>query len=208
MLKRIAYRILNIPLVWIIFQHFVGANRWKKTMYPSVFRSRGALLDFGSSMGNTTQDFLDFDYTGIDTDPSMIDAATKRWAGYENVRFVCADILTKPFPDASFDHVLFACTGHHLTDEEMKKIIPALLATLRPGGELHFFDVIKQPGKDGFTTRLIMNNDQGKHMRLREEYDALFAPYTVSEKKLFPSPDGNIVKLQDMLYFRVAKPVS
>ena len=204
-MRKLAYWILNIPFVWIIFQHFVGANQWKSQMYPSVFLSQGKLLDFGCSMGNNTGDFLDFEYTGVDMDCAMIDAAKKRWAAHSNVHFECGDITTMPEKAGQFDHVLFACTGHHLTDEEMPRILDALMQSLKPGGEIHFFDPLKQPEKDGFTTRLIMNNDQGKNMRTREEYDRMFAPYPVVEKKLFPSPNYRPVKLQDMLYFRVRK---
>jgi SAM-dependent methyltransferase len=174
-------------------------------MYPSVFATRGALLDFGCSMGNNTGDFLDFDYTGLDLDASKIEAARSRWAGRANVRFECGDILVMPERKARFDHVLFASVGHHLSDEQMPLVIEALLGTLRPGGELHFFDPLNQPGKDRFTTRLIMRNDQGKFMRTVQQYDAMFAPYPVVERRIFPSPDGKPVKLQDMLYLRLRK---
>lgn len=205
MLKRIAYWVLNLPPVWLAFQYAVGANPWKSAMYPSVFRSKGRLLDFGCSMGNNTADFLDFDYTGVDLDATMIEAARKRFAGHANVRFECGDILRMPEKAGQFDHVLFASAGHHLTDEQIPPILDALLGMLKPGGELHFFDPLIQPGKDRFTTRLIARNDQGKFMRTREQYEAMFAPYPVVEKKVFPSPDGKLVKLQDMLYLRLRK---
>ena len=73
-MKRLALWFLNIPPVWITFQYFVGANQWKSRMYPSVFRSKGKLLDFGCSMGNNTGDFLDFNYWGLDLDSAMIEA--------------------------------------------------------------------------------------------------------------------------------------
>lgn len=206
MVRALAYRVLNLPPVWLAFQYFVGANQWKSAMYPSVFGSRGSLLDFGCSMGNNTGDFLDFDYTGVDLDCTMIEAAKKRWAAHPNVRFECGDILAMPEKDGRFDHVLFASAGHHLSDAQMPPIIAALFDKLRPGGELHFFDPLIQPGRDRFTTRLIARNDQGKFMRTREQLEAFFAPYSLAERRVFPSPDGKLVKLQDMLYLRVRKP--
>lgn len=204
MLRKIAYAVLNIPPVWNTFQYFVGANQWKSEMYPSVFASRGKLLDFGCSMGNTTGDFLDFDYTGVDLDAEMIEAAKARWKAYPNVRFECGDILAMPEKEGQFDHVLFAAAGHHLADAQMPPIVEALLRMLKPGGELHFFDPLIQP-KDRFTTRLIARNDQGRFMRTAEQYDAMFAPYPVVERRIFPSPDGRLVKLQDMLYLRLRR---
>lgn len=204
MVRRLKTWVINIPWVWNTFQNLVGADQWKSRIYPSVLRTKGKLLDFGCSMGNTTASFLDFDYWGVDLDPDAIAAAKKRWHGHENVRFECVDILKGEYKKDFFDHVLFAGTGHHIEDADMPKIIDALLATLRPGGELHFIDVLRQPGKDRFITRLVMNNDQGKNMRTKEQYREMFAPYNVVEEKMFESPD-RLIKLQDMLYFRIAK---
>ncbi len=204
MFKRLAYWVLNLPPVWITFQYFVGANQWKSAMYPSVFHSKGKLLDFGCSMGNNTGDFLDFEYLGVDMDSAMIEAAKKRWASHKNVRFECGDITTMKNIEGQFDHVLFACTGHHLTDEQIPSIMGSLLSALRPDGEIHFFDPLRQPGKDSWITRKIIENDQGKFMRTKEEYERMFTPYKVTEKKVFESPN-NFIKLQDMLYMRIKK---
>lgn len=204
MLKKIATKIINIPFVWNAGQNIVGANPWKNRLYPSVFRSKGTLLDFGCSMGNNTEVFLDFAYHGVDLDPEAIKAAEVRWKGQPNVRFEQRNILTEGYKKDYFDHILFACAGHHIPDEEMVPILDALLVNLKPGGELHFFDVLRQPGKDQFITRLIMNNDQGKHMRTKEGYEEIFRPYHIAEQKLFPSPD-RAIKLQDMLYIRLIK---
>src|SRR3990167_3037759 len=204
MLKRSAKWFINVPMIWNTFQNVVGANQWKNSIYPSVFKSRGKLLDFGCSMGNNTEAFLHFEYYGVDVDSVAIEAAKKKWEGAPNISFESLDILKQHYKNNYFDHVLFACTGHHLTDEEIPKILNALLLTLRTGGQLHFFDVIKQPGKDRFLTRLIMNNDQGKHMRTEKQYDTMFAPYSVVEKRIFPSPD-HIIKLQDMLYIKLTR---
>jgi SAM-dependent methyltransferase len=204
MLKKFIKKIINIPLVWNMGQNIVGANPWKNRLYPSVFHSRGTLLDFGCSMGNNTEAFLDFDYYGVDLDADAIFAATERWKGQSHVQFECRHILEGEYKSNFFDHVLFACAGHHISDEDMQPIIDALLTTLKSGGELHFFDVLRQPGKDQFTTRLIMNNDQGKHMRTKEQYEEIFRPYHVVEQQLFPSPD-RLIKLQDMFYVRLVK---
>lgn len=204
MFKKIVTKIINIPFVWNTGQNIVGANPWKNRLYPSVFHTRGSLLDFGCSMGNNTEAFLDFEYHGVDLDPEAIKAAKERWKGRQNVRFTQLDILTDGYKKEYFDNVLFACAGHHISDEKMQPILDALLLNLKSGGELHFFDVIRQPGRDRFITRLIMNNDQGKHMRTKEHYEQIFQPYRVVEQKLFASPD-RLIKLQDMLYIRLVK---
>lgn len=204
--KKALLRIANIPFVWDTLQDIVGANAWKNSLYPSVFKSKGTLLDFGCSSGNNTEAFLDFEYYGIDLDETAISGAQEKWKGYPHIHFYSLDILKAEFKEDFFDHILFACTGHHLTDEQIKKILPILISALKPTGVLHFFDVVRQPGKDRFITRLVMNNDQGKYMRTIEEYEKIFSPYEAQfrEVKLFPSPD-RFIKLQDMLYVELTK---
>jgi len=205
-LNQFVKKVVNVPFVWNALQNVVGANPWKNAIYPSVFDSKGTLLDFGCSIGNGTGSFLDFQYCGVDVDAQAIAAARIRWRNHPNIRFECVDILRQPFGRDSFDHVLFACTAHHLADEYIAPTLDALLACLKPGGRLHFFDVIRQPGKDRFITRLIMHNDQGKHMRTKVDYESIFGAYRdcVAEQRLFRSPD-RWIKLQDMLYVQLVR---
>jgi SAM-dependent methyltransferase len=203
-LRALATRLVNIPFVWNAAQNIVGANPWKAQVYPSVFGDKGSLLDFGCSIGNSTGWFLDFEYLGVDIDASSIAAARHRWRDHPNVRFESRDVVRQPI-EQTFDHVLFACTAHHLQDTELEPTIDALMRCLKPAGKLHFFDVIRQPGRDAFTTRLIMNHDQGKHMRTREEYERLFrdGKHRVIQHRVFTSPD-RWIKLQDMVYYELS----
>ncbi|HEY4511335.1 MAG TPA: class I SAM-dependent methyltransferase [Candidatus Paceibacterota bacterium] len=197
-------KILNIPFVWNIFQTFVGANAWKLGLYPSVFHTKGKLLDFGCSMGNSTAAFADFDYLGIDVDCEAIAAAARNWSTYPNIRFVCADILEQPFPETDFDHVLVACAGHHLSDEAWRSILAVLFSKLKKGGMLHFFDPLSQPEKDNVITKLFIRNDQGRFIRTLEENKRFFKEYPIMELNVIPSPD-RFIKLEDMLYVRLQK---
>lgn len=196
-------KIVNTPVIWNTLEAIVGANRWKLRLYPSVFAKSGRLLDFGCSMGNITPGFLSFEYVGVDIDCRLIEAARRRFKKYPNISFECVDILNATFRPAPFEYVLCATTGHHLTDQELEPIIMKLLALLKPGGELHFFDIVRRPGQDPLTTRLLTRVDQGKHIRTEGEYRRLFDPrrYRIAERKLFESPRG-IVKQQAMLYFK------
>jgi hypothetical protein len=103
---------------------------------------------------------------------------------------------------ADFDQIIFGTTGHHLTDQELRLIIETLLSYLKPGGSLHFFDIFRQPNKDGLTTRLLTKNDQGKFVRTLDQYENFFSTgnYTIAGKRIFESPKDRLVRLQDMLY--------
>lgn len=205
--NKLVNKVANIPAVWNIAQNIVGANQWKAWMYPSVFKQKGGtILDFGCSSGNTTAMFLDFDYVGVDLDPQTIKAAQGKFKQYPNVKFFNLDIIKEGFKKDFFDHVLFAGTAHHLTDDELRKIIDILIDNLKPGGQLHFFDPISKPGEDSWTTRLIIRSDQGKHVRTEDVYKSFFSPekYRTTTWRVFPSPD-RFIKLPDFIYICVIK---
>lgn len=205
LMNKIYKKIINIPFIWTMGQNFLGANQWKSSIYRGVFKTKGKILDFGCSVGNLTGDFLDFDYYGVDSDNGAIGGAKKTFSGVPNVSFFALDIVKDGFRKDFFDHVLFACTGHHLSDEELPKVFESLLENLKPGGEIHFFDPIRQT-KDVFTTRFINNHDQGKFVRTVETYEKFFKEkgYKVAERKVCESPKS-LIKLPDIYYARIVK---
>jgi len=205
--NKLVKKIANIPVIWNIAQNIIGSYQWKARMYPSVFeRKEGTLLDFGCSSGNITAMFLDFDYSGVDVDQQAIAAAQSKFKQYPNIKFFALDIINEGFRKDFFDHVFFAGTAHHLTDDDLGKITPILMENLKPGGQLHFFDHISQSLKDGWITRFILRSDQGKYPRTEETYRRFFDPekYRITAWKVFPSPD-QFIKFPDFLYIRVVK---
>ncbi len=205
-LRRWYKKVLNTPFVWSAIQNFFGSNQFKHGLYPELVKGSGRLLDFGCSVGNCTEGFLDFEYHGVDLDETAIAGARERWKGTPHVEFHALDIVKDGYKKDYFDHVLFACTGHHLTNEELPQVFDALLKTLKPGGVIHFIDNIRTPGKDRLITRVLMRMDQGKFIRSAETYDAFFREKNlrVEERKILHSPDA-FIKLTDMLYARIKK---
>jgi len=204
-MNKLLKNIANWPPLWNLLQDIVGANQWKLSMYPSVFVGKsGKLLDFACSQGNTVLAFVDFEYRGVDVDAEAIVTATERYARYPNIKFYCADILKESLPERDFDYVLFAAAGHHIPHENFKQTIDALLTYLKPGGTLHFFDLIRQPGIDGFTTRMLIRTDQGRFIRTKEKYAQIFSQYNVIDFKYFPSPSDWIIKQEDFVYYALS----
>lgn len=150
-----------------------GCDEQKKKLYRSAFPTPCKLLDFGCANGNTFSAFRDFDYYGVDIDERLIRHAQKTFAGYHNAHFVCADIFERPFPEQSFDAVLFAGTGHHLDDNAFPKIMATLGNMVRRSGAVHFFDTLRTPGEDSLLLRLFLHLDQGKFHRTENTYRAL-----------------------------------
>ncbi len=205
--KKKLLEIVNVPFIWNALQALIGANQWKQKLYPSVIRTQGRLLDFGCSTGNVTSVFTEFDYFGVDIDSPSICFAKKQFAHCRNVRFASIDILKKQFKKNFFDHVLFACVGHHLTSNELQKILPILLDSLRQNGELHFFDSISQPEKDRLVTKFFILVDQGKNIRTIPEHEHMFSRYAplIAHREIFTSPQRLFIKLPDLIYIRLTK---
>jgi SAM-dependent methyltransferase len=163
-------KLLSNQFFWNLVQFVLGANKEKMRLYRQTFSETGSLLDFGCANGNTYPAFSDFNYHGLDLDPVAISAAKK---SYPNVSFTCNNIFNQPFPNHSFDYVLFGCTGHHLPTPIFKKIILRLTDFLKNNGEIHFIDMVRSRN-DSPLLKFILNHDQGKHVRTQYEYHQIF----------------------------------
>ncbi len=201
-------RLLRVPFLWYISQNVFSSDRDKRNWYRSVVgEGAGRILDFGCANGNVFPAFQEFEYFGIDIDAKFIRDAQKKYANYPNAHFICADILAYPFGSQSFDHILFACTGHHLGDPELLAILRVMSHLLTEKGNIHFIDHIKVPGKDSILLRRILSMDQGKFNRTQGEYLCLFSALSLClclhraeirqpPRKFFPQPTFFYAQLQ------------
>jgi len=175
--KNLLSSVLSNQFIWDICQLIFGANGEKRKIYRSVITNQGRLLDFGCANGNTFPAFKDFQYYGVDLDKIVIASANSKYSAFSNAHFFCQNILKKPLQKNYFDNILFACTGHHLNDTNLTEIVKTLSLTLKKGGHLHFFDMIRTD-KDSSLLKLILNLDQGKYIRFEKQIQKII--------KLFP----------------------
>jgi len=120
------YRVRHWPLLREELEEL--AQRWH----------RGRLLNIGCAHG---PDFLPFtqgfDLWGIDFSAGMLKQA-QRYSGKFNiyVKLICADMLSLPFPDNTFDWVISVASYHHIKDKNNRVIaFSELKRVLKPGGE-------------------------------------------------------------------------
>jgi SAM-dependent methyltransferase len=207
MIRSLLHKLAENVILFEIFEKIFGADKQKKIIYRQAFQNGKQLLDFGCSTGNTTEAFLDFDYTGVDLDPTCIRYAKKRWKNYPNVRFVCKDILKKPFKAQSFDFVLFAGTGHHIPDSQIASITSGLIHTLKKDGELWFYDILKPDSSTPFLAKLLASLDRGRFIRSQEQYNKLFTSLkkvVVIEEKRIKIVD-TLIPQEDYCFYRLKK---
>ncbi len=198
--------LVSIPWIWNGVQVVLGAPDFKKKLYRSKLRPGSRLLDFGCASGHIADAFSNFDYCGLDLDPDAIAAASKRFSSKPNMRFVAADLRSRPFAADFFDEILFAATVHHLTDDLMKDLLKELHYCLKPGGTIHIFDPVFRE-QDKWSQRFFRWLDQGKHTRTTQEILAIVGAlslFEIGSPSYFP-PYGALLQDCDFLYLPLRK---
>jgi len=77
----------------------------------------------------------------VDRESSMLDAARKRLAAYDNIYFHQGDVIDVPLPDQSVDMALALLLLHHIDDPLL--VVQQAARILRPGGRLLIVDMTK-----------------------------------------------------------------
>jgi len=105
---------------------------------PSLGRAR--MLDLGVGAGRTTVHFAPrtADYTGADYSVGMSAACRLRFAR-ERYRFSVADARALPYPDRSFDFVLFSFNGiDYVSHDGRRRVLEEVHRVLDEGGSFAF----------------------------------------------------------------------
>ncbi len=91
------------------------------------------MLDIGCGDGDLSEALAcgGAEVTGIDADPEMVSAATRR---LPSGSFLCADALALPFDDGRFDLVVMVTLLCHVQNRE--RAVAEAGRVLRPGGRL------------------------------------------------------------------------
>ena len=102
----------------------------------------GAILDFGSGVGNSVPYFRKYfgasELTCADVSSRSLESSQTRHPGAE--RYVRISGKRLPFPDNTFDIVFSACVFHHIDHEEHEHWLGELNRVARLGGELFIYE--------------------------------------------------------------------
>lgn len=85
------------------------------------------ILDIGCGDGELlricSRKFPKFEFIGLDANEHIIHEARKRSEGYDNIRFIKADIFSEEIKNIPFDIALCTLFLHHFKDKEIEKIL-------------------------------------------------------------------------------------
>jgi len=128
--------------VWVELQPMLDRlfSPFERILVDAVgVRGARAVLDIGCGAGATTlaiaQQFGgEVDCTGLDISQDLVDAASRRAEGMDNVRFLCADAQRHAFPPEQFDAIV-SRFGVMFFDDPVAAFAN-LRAAARPGAAL------------------------------------------------------------------------
>lgn len=184
MLRRIAHRLLDIPIVFQLQQRVFNDYANIGTVYSSYLAENDKMiLDVGCSTAECAGQIIDMRknrYVGVDIDPRYIELARKR---HPFGRFLCHDARELPFESDSFDIVLFNGVWHHMTDELVGSCLREVRRVIKGGGVV----LVSEPvfRSDWPVSTWFLNRDRGKYIRTREGYRSLFDGFDIIEEKIF-----------------------
>jgi len=115
-------------------------------------RGKSAVLDLGCGDGLLVYELMRGDdrieATLVDGSSEMLEAAKKRLAGFEEVRYVNAsfqELLTENVLEDTFDLVLSSFAIHHLDMDEKEALFELVFKLMNSGGFFANIDVVAPP---------------------------------------------------------------
>ena len=150
---------LEILLTKIAFL-FYGKSVYRAFANSLPLKGNDRVLDFGCGMGTVahyTAKMLSRGHlTCLDISERWLNECRKNLRGYGNVTFVQTEFPV--FVYDCFDLVYCHFVLHDIWEGQLKKIIPALTESLKPGGMLIFREPLKETEKISLIKSLMEQN--------------------------------------------------
>jgi ubiquinone/menaquinone biosynthesis C-methylase UbiE len=150
---------LEILLTKIAFL-FYGKSVYRAFANSLPLKGNDRVLDFGCGMGTVahyTAKMLSRGHlTCLDISERWLNECRKNLRGYGNVTFVQTEFPA--LENESFDLVYCHFVLHDIWEGQLKKIIPALTESLKPGGMLIFREPLKETEKISLIKSLMEQN--------------------------------------------------
>ncbi len=184
--RRLVRRLSAQPTLWNLFRRMLELNfreerrvidRELMPLAAQVHRQGHSprILDLGCGTGELAPVFLKsaYSYTGIDIEAERIAYASK---AHPQARFHVMDASALTYPDGYFDQMLITGVLHHLSDEDVRRIVREMKRVLQPGGRVLVMEDVALRGSLNLLGALVHLADAGAYIRRPGQYTPLFKP--------------------------------
>jgi SAM-dependent methyltransferase len=174
------YRLLEEPRFYERFQRLLGARGARRRFSVEFVRPfKGArVLDIGCGTGSLLDDLPpDVTYVGFDLNVSYIAAARRRYAGRGSFHAARIGEETVPLDgQPPFDRIVAKGILHHLSDDDVYRLLAVARRHLAPGGVFVCSDPARHDGQP-LVARLLLSMDRGRRVRTPEQYRLLLGAH-------------------------------
>ena len=165
----------NFPMLWEIFQYWVGGTIGKRKLCLDKYDNHRNVLEVGCSVGNTAKAFLNKPincFTGIDIDEKVISYAKKKFRKHKHFNFICEDLAEfaiKEKLNSKYDFILFSSMMHHINDNVCDDYLDSVVDILSLSGSLIVVDLLLPEKEDNKFIHWNMNLELGQNVRSHSE---------------------------------------
>ena len=163
------YSLLSNTFFYSLVQRVMsGTSFRKKIVKKYITKHNVKVLDIGCGPAEILDTLPEIKYYGFDINPIYINSAKKK---YENKgKFFCKKFTnknTKYLP--KFDHVLLLGVLHHLSDQEINKLMLNIKKVLKRKGNIITLDNIFI-NKQNLIAKFLIQMDKGENVRSKTGY--------------------------------------
>ena len=163
--------------------NFVKQKRLVRQVFDCQDKNK-KVLDVGCGTGEFAPVFRKLNYQGIDISQDYIKYATKK----DKSCFQVMDARNLDFQDETFDYILIMAILHHLSNEDVKKVLVESKRVLKSSGTILVMEDAKISALENGLVRLFQGLDKGENIRQPGEYEDLIRQYfKIIKQKSFRS---------------------
>jgi len=166
-------RIMRIPVVYKLFTSGVARAELYPWLAEFVIDAKDgqSVLDVGCGTSTILKHLPSVHYVGIDHNPDYIEVSKETYGS--RGEFIVGDVNDDQARGRrEFDRILLLGVLHHLSDDEVMRLVSRLARSLKVGGHVTTFDNAIVKGQHPLA-RLLARLDRGKYVRSPTEYRRL-----------------------------------
>jgi SAM-dependent methyltransferase len=177
-----ARALLSHPRAYSLLMWVVGSSSFRRALVSQYLRVRPGdrVLDIGCGPADILDLMPDVRYVGIDSNPTYIEAARRRYG--DRAEFHCVDAQEADLPAESFDVVSVIALLHHLDDDDAETVFKRASGALVDSGRMVTLDNALREGQSRLA-RWMIERDRGASVRKTDGYARLAEPYFESVRR-------------------------